>query len=269
MECKKCGCDTFIKKDDWYECASCGAITFDTSITINDVTSPTKAIEKIDSEGPIIQEEPIEETIQEDKANEPSENSEKKDKKKSKEKKNSNEEKPSRLKEIVDFLLPIFIAMIVALLLKTFIFANCVVPTGSMLNTIQEGDRLIASRIAYVSDEPQRYDIILFHYPDDESTIYVKRIIGLPGEKVEVVDGVVYVTQEDGKTIQLDDSFVTTGKPVGDFGPYYVPEDSYFMMGDNRGNSWDSRYWDNKYVHKSKILGKVKFRYYPNFSAVE
>jgi signal peptidase I len=175
----------------------------------------------------------------------------------------------SKLRETIDFFIPIVIAIVIAMILKMFVFANAVVPTGSMLNTIQEGDRIIASRLAYISNDPERYDIVIFHYPDDEEQYFVKRVIGLPGETVEIVDGIVYVTTTDGETIQLDDSFVTNCTPTGDFGPYVVPEDSYFMMGDNRNSSWDSRYWDNKFVQKDKIIGKVKFRYYPSISKVE
>jgi len=164
--------------------------------------------------------------------------------------------KKSGIKDIIDFCIPIVIAVALALCLRTFVFANAVVPTGSMLNTIQEGDRIVASRLAYNNNDPERYDIILFHYPDNEKEIYVKRIIGLPGETVQIVNGVVYVTKTDGKTIQLDDSFITTGTPYGDFGPYEVPEDSYFMLGDNRNNSKDSRYWQNTYVKRDKIIGE-------------
>ena len=138
-----------------------------------------------------------------------------------------------------------------------------------MLNTIQEKDRIIASRLAYIKNDPERYDIVIFKYPDNEEQCFVKRVIGLPGETVEIVNGTVYVTKTDGETIQLDDSFVTNCTPEGDFGPYVVPADSYFMLGDNRNTSWDSRYWDNKYVHKDKILGKVMFRYYPNISKIQ
>lgn len=175
----------------------------------------------------------------------------------------------SVIKEILDFLLPVAIAVIVAIVLKTFVFANAVVPTGSMLNTIQENDRIIASRLSYIQNDPERYDVVLFKYPDDEDIIFVKRVIGLPNETVEIVNGIVYVTKTDGETIQLDDRFVTNGEPVGDFGPYVVPNDCYFMLGDNRNDSKDSRYWKNKYVSKDKILGKVKFRYYPSFGKIE
>jgi signal peptidase I len=183
---------------------------------------------------------------------------------------NKNNKKPkSKTREAIDFCIPIVIAIVVAIVLKTVVFANAIVPTGSMLNTIQEGDRIIANRLAYITNDPERYDIVIFHYPDDEEQYFVKRIIGLPGETVEVVNGIVYVTTTDGEIIQLDDSFVTNCVPTGDFGPYEVPEDCYFMMGDNRNSSWDSRYWDNKYVQRDKILGKVKFKYYPSISKVE
>ena len=251
MNCKKCGSDALIKKDDWYECAHCGATMFDTDVNINDVKSPTKEVEKIEQA-----EEGKEVNYKTYNPNEPEDEEE--------------EKKPkSKLREAVEFLIPIVVAVIIAIILKSVVFANAVVPTGSMLNTIHEGDRIIASRLAYINEDPQRYDVIIFKYPDDETQIYVKRVLGLPGETVQVVNGVVYVTKTDGETIQLDDSFVTNGTPEGDFGPFEVPADSYFMMGDNRNSSWDSRFWNNKFVNKEKILGKVKFKYYPSFGKIE
>lgn len=251
MNCKKCGSDALIKKDDWYECAHCGATMFDTDVNINDVKSPTKEVEKIEQA-----EEGKEVNFKTYNPNEPEAEEEEKQPK-------------SKLREAVEFLIPIVVAVIIAIILKSVVFANAVVPTGSMLNTIHEGDRIIASRLAYVKEDPQRYDVIIFKYPDDEKQIYVKRVIGLPGETVQVVNGVVYVTKTDGETIQLDDSFVTNCTPEGNFGPFEVPADSYFMMGDNRNSSWDSRFWDNKFVNKEKILGKVKFKYYPSFGKIE
>lgn len=177
--------------------------------------------------------------------------------------------KKSFFREVLEFVIPIILAVAIALFLKNCVIANAKVPTGSMLNTIQEGDRIIASRLAYLNDDPERYDIIIFKFPDDESQYFVKRVIGLPGETVNIVNGIVYVTKIDGTTIQLDDSFVTNCVPVGNFGPYVVPEDSYFMLGDNRNNSEDSRYWENKYVKKDKIIGKVLFRYYPTISSIK
>lgn len=185
------------------------------------------------------------------------------------EQKAKNKKEKSKLRDIIDFCIPIVIAVIIAILLKSFVIANAIVPTGSMLNTIQEKDRIVASRLAYIKNDPQRYDIIIFRYPDDEEQYFVKRVIGLPGETVQIVQGVVYVTKTNGETVMLDDSFVTNCKPYGNFGPFEVPADSYFVMGDNRNDSLDSRYWNNKYVHKEKIIGKVMFRYYPHPSKIE
>lgn len=251
MNCKKCGSDALIKKDDWYECAHCGATMFDTDVNINDVKSPTKEVEKIEQA-----EESKDVNYKTYNPNEPEAEEEEKQPK-------------SKLREAVEFLIPIVVAVIIAIILKSVVFANAVVPTGSMLNTIHEGDRIIASRLAYVKEDPQRYDVIIFKYPDDEKQIYVKRVIGLPGETVQVINGVVYVTKTNGETIQLDNSFVTNCTPEGNFGPFEVPADSYFMMGDNRNSSWDSRFWDNKFVNKEEILGKVKFKYYPSFGKIE
>ena len=179
--------------------------------------------------------------------------------------------KKSFFKEFLDFLIPIVIAIIIAIVLKSVVFANAVVPTGSMLNTIQLKDRVIASRLAYKNDEPQRNDIILFYYPDDpkRQTVYVKRIIGLPGETVEMVNGVVYITKTDGEIVQLKEDFVTVEEPIGDYGPYVVPENSYFMLGDNRNKSKDSRFWQNQFVNKEDIIGKVLFKYYPKYEKVQ
>ena len=157
------------------------------------------------------------------------------------------------------------------MLLKTFVFANAVVPTGSMLDTIQLGDRVIASRLAYTRDDPERGDVVIFINPDYDPELpkgngnekyYVKRVIGLPGETVEIINGVTYITDAGGQKYTLDESSYLREEQFGDFGPYTVPEGSYFMMGDNRNASLDARYWNNKYVTKDNIVGKVKFRYY-------
>ncbi|MCC8073140.1 MAG: signal peptidase I [Clostridiales bacterium] len=283
MICKKCGCDALIKDGDWYKCPNCGAEMFDTEVTVNNIKSPTKAVEEIDGDLPnrksdsftpdskeTVSENQNADTLDVSTENDDEVSKKKKGRKNKKNKKENEIKEPkSKLRDAVDFCIPIVIAVIVAILLKTFVFANAVVPTGSMLNTIQLNDRIIASRLAYINDDPERYDVIIFKYPDDEEQCFVKRVIGLPGETVEIVSGVVYVTKTDGTTIQLDDSFVTNCEPYGDFGPYEVPEDCYFVLGDNRNDSWDSRYWTNTYVEKDKILGKVLFRYYPSITKIE
>ena len=172
--------------------------------------------------------------------------------------------KKSKLREFLEFIAPIVIAMIIAMVLKHFVFANAVIPTGSMLDTIQQGDRVIASRLAYTLNDPERFDIAIFKYPDNEKEYFVKRVIGLPGEKVDILNGTVYITGADGKTLELRDDFVSDENQDNYSGSFVVPEDCYFVMGDNRDNSVDSRYWvTTNYVSRDKFIGKVMFRYYP------
>lgn len=162
-------------------------------------------------------------------------------------------------KELFDILKTVIIAVVVAFVITNFVIVNAVVPTGSMKNTIMPQDRLIAFRLSYLFSEPQRGDIVVFKAPDDESTLYVKRIIGLPGETINIVDGKVYINDS---LAPIEDSYIME-KMEGDFGPYTVPEDSYFMMGDNRNDSQDSRYWQHTFLPKENILGKVMIKYYP------
>lgn len=128
-------------------------------------------------------------------------------------------------------------------------------PDGiSMENTILGGEKILINRDAYKYGTPERYDIIAFDYPDDRSDMFIQRIIGLPGETVDIRAGKVYI---DGSDTPLDDSFCPE-EALGDFGPYIVPEDSYFMLGDNRNYSKDSRFWENQYVSIRAIVGKAE-----------
>jgi len=114
------------------------------------------------------------------------------------------------------------------------------------------GSRIIINRLAYLTQEPQRGDVISFWYPDNPKENYLKRIIALPGETVEGKDGIIYI---NGK--ELEESYIKEVSYM-DFGPYTVPEESYFVMGDNRNNSWDSRYWTSKFVTRDAIVGKSR-----------
>lgn len=173
-------------------------------------------------------------------------------------------------KEWISFFIPIIFALVLSGIIKTVFIANVKVPTGSMNDTIMEGDRLIVNRLAYTKNDVKRYDIVVFHAPDalaegDKKLLYVKRVIGLPGETVEIKAGDVYVTQTDGTQIKLESNFVKNEYwDSEDYGPYIVPENSYFMMGDHRNNSWDARFWTNKYVDKKTIIGKAVYRYFPH-----
>ena len=162
-------------------------------------------------------------------------------------------------KEIFSYLRIIIIAVGAAVVLVTCIIINAKVPSGSMKDTINEGDRLIGLRVAYLFSSPKRGDVVIFKYPDDESKKFVKRVIGLPGETVSFTDGDVYVTGEKIDEPSFKEQHVTVSPNATS---YTVPEDCYFMLGDNRENSKDSRYWAEPYVQKKKILAKVLFRYF-------
>ena len=171
-------------------------------------------------------------------------------------------DKQDIIREIVSWIKTIVFAVVFALCITQFVIVNAKVPTGSMMDNIKPNDRIVAFRLSYIRTGPKRFDIVVFHFPDDRTQLYVKRVIGLPGETVTIRAGKVYIN--DNKD-PLDDSFVRTKPYEEDFGPVTVPEGSYFMMGDNRNNSADSRVWNNKYVVSKDILGKVLFRYFPNF----
>lgn len=168
--------------------------------------------------------------------------------------------KKTTMRELWDYVKMIIFVVVFVLLLNNFIIINAKIPSPSMEKTIMEGDQLFGNRLAYRFGEPKRLDIVIFKYPDDESQLFIKRVIGLPGEKVDIVDGKVYIN--DSKTA-LEDSYLPEEMEDGTWGPYTVPEDSYFVLGDNRNNSRDSRYWTNTFVHRDKILGKAGLRYWP------
>jgi signal peptidase I len=162
-------------------------------------------------------------------------------------------------KEIFSWVMIFFIALILALVINKLIIYKVSPPTASMENTIMVGDRVVTFRLAYLFGDPKRGDIVVFEFPDNPEEDFIKRIIGLPGETVEGINGVVYI---DGEP--LAENYFKE-EPEGDFGPFLVPEDKYFMMGDNRNISWDARYWENQYVSKNKIRGKALFKY-PDFT---
>ena len=123
---------------------------------------------------------------------------------------------------------------------------------------------IIGNRLAYINSEPRRGDIVVFYYPDDESQKFIKRIIGLPGETIYIADGIVYI---DGQP--LDESAYLTVETYGVSGPFTIPENCYFMMGDNRNSSNDSRFWTNHFVSRDKIIAKALFCYYPSIHLIK
>lgn len=170
-------------------------------------------------------------------------------------------------KEILSWIQILAAAAVIAYVLTTYIIANSTVPTGSMENTIMSHSRVLGSRLTYKFSEPERGDIAIFRYPDDKeegiTTYYVKRIIGLPGETVDIVDGKIYI---NGSDTPLDEPYLHEEMDMygKDHLHYNVPEGHYFMLGDNRNNSNDARFWKNKYVPEEDLIAKVYLEYFPN-----
>ena len=175
------------------------------------------------------------------------------------------EEKVNWKKELMEWLIVIEVAVVFAVILNTFIIVNASIPTASMETSIMTGDRVFGNRLAYINAEPERGDIIMFKFPDDERQLFIKRIIGMPGETLEMKDGKIYI---NGAETPLEEPYLNA-IPVGDYGPIEIPENAYFMMGDNRNNSADSRYWSHTFVYKDKIVGKAVLKYYPSIKRVD
>ena len=164
-----------------------------------------------------------------------------------------------KLADFVDLAIVCVITLIIGLLLNQFVILVGYVPSGSMENLIMTNDQILANRTAYWFSDPQRGDVVVFYAPDEKAvgntTHYVKRIIGLPGETVTIDQGLVYI---DGKL--LEEPYLEFPTRSGD-GVYIVPEGHYFMMGDHRTDSADSRVWKHKYVPLEDIQGEVFLKY--------
>lgn len=171
------------------------------------------------------------------------------------------EEKGSPMREAIGWTLTFLIAIIVALALKNYVIINATVPTGSMEHTIEPKDCLFGLRLSYTFSAPERGDIVIFNAPDNASEKYVKRVIGLPGEKIRIENANIYI--DDSKE-PLQESYLKE-EWVKATGPYEfeVPEGCYLMLGDNRNDSLDARYWKNTYVSEDAIIGKAYVIYYP------
>jgi signal peptidase I len=161
--------------------------------------------------------------------------------------------------EFVAWLKTLASAAVYATLIVTFGFQVARVEGQSMAPTLQNQDRLIVNKFAYLSavGEPQPGDIVMLYYPINPDKSFVKRVIAKENQRVRIVDGKVYVND-----VPVDDSFVPEQyKSHEDWGPEVVPEGYYFVMGDHRNNSSDSRHWG--YVPKKYIIGRVQLRWWP------
>ncbi len=170
---------------------------------------------------------------------------------------------------IREYFESIVITAIIALFATTFVVQAFKIPTGSMESNLLIGDHLLVNKFVYGNHHSpwaalmpykdlKRGDVVVFKYPHNPEVAYVKRLIGLPGEKVEIVGRTVYVDEQplEEKYTQ----FIDPGSIYERYGPYEVPEGQYFVMGDNRDNSQDSRYWG--FVPRDYFIGKALVIYW-------
>lgn len=153
-----------------------------------------------------------------------------------------------------EWVIPIAIALVLALLIKQFLIFKVYIPSGSMIPTLNEGDQLFVTRV-YNLDNLKRGDILVFD-SDELNDVLIKRLIGLPGDKINIVKGTVYVNGE-----KLEEDYVKNSDDIS--GEFEVPEGKYFFLGDNRAISYDARRWKNPYIDGSDIKAKAQIRVYP------
>ena len=153
-------------------------------------------------------------------------------------------------------------AVALALLIRTFIIAPFKIPSGSMRSTLMEGDRILVSKFIYRFHEPRRGDIIVFRFPDDPKRPFIKRLVGVGGDRVEIRDGHAWINNELPADGRLHEIFYYNQGVFGQEGrPIEVPEQHYFVLGDNSSSSHDSRFWG--FVPKRLLIGKAVCIFWP------
>ncbi len=161
------------------------------------------------------------------------------------------------LKEIVSLVV---LAVIIVVPIRVFVAQPFVVEGASMYPTFKNGDYLIIDELTYRFSEPERGDVIVFRYPNNPSVFYIKRVIGLPGESVTIDRGLVTIVRTDGTRITLDEPYVVTEDATYSINST-LGTDQYFVMGDNRPKSSDSRVWGA--LPKDDIIGRAYVRIFP------
>lgn len=158
---------------------------------------------------------------------------------------------------VMEYVESIVIAVLLAMFIMTFIGRSYVVDGSSMVPTLHDGERLLVDKLTYRFSEPERGDIVVFKFPANPKYRYIKRVIGVPGDKILIEGGSVYLNG-----VRLAEGYVS--EPVRErFGPFEVPEGHIFVLGDNRNNSQDSRYTLVGYVPYKLIEGRALVRYWP------
>ena len=170
------------------------------------------------------------------------------------------EEKPNVMRELLGMLVYVGIVLAITFLIITFVGQRTHVSGESMENTLDDGDQLIVDKLTYRFHDPERFDIIVFPFRYKDNTYYIKRIIGLPGETVQIADGEIYINGEVleesyGREVMQDAGLAAEPIPLGD--------DEYFVLGDNRNYSSDSRDPSVALIHRKEIIGRAWLRIWP------
>lgn len=170
------------------------------------------------------------------------------------------EEKPNVMRELLSMLVYVGVVLAITFLIITFVGQRTHVSGESMENTLDDGDQLIVDKLTYRFHDPERFDIIVFPFRYKDNTYYIKRIIGLPGETVQIVDGEIYINGEVleesyGREVMQDAGLAAEPITLGD--------DEYFVLGDNRNYSSDSRDPSVALIHRKEIIGRAWLRIWP------
>ena len=170
------------------------------------------------------------------------------------------EEKPNVMRELLGMLVYVGIVLAITFLINTFVGQRTHVSGESMENTLDDGDQLIVDKLTYRFHDPERFDIIVFPFRYKDNTYYIKRIIGLPGETVQIADGEIYINGEVleesyGREVMQDAGLAAEPITLGD--------DEYFVLGDNRNYSSDSRDPSVALIHRKEIIGRAWLRIWP------
>jgi len=156
----------------------------------------------------------------------------------------------------------VLVAVITVVVVRNFLIQPFLVSGASMEPNFSSGDYLLIDEVSYRFREPQRGEVVVFHYPGDERVYYIKRIIGLPGERIVVNEGGITIfNQEYQDGFKLEEGYLPLGLGTSGREEINLKDNEYFVLGDNRNYSFDSRSWGN--LQKSEIVGLVRLRLWP------
>lgn len=163
----------------------------------------------------------------------------------------------TKLREVFDWIISVTIAIVIALVIRTFVVELYKVDGQSMRPTLQNEERVVVNKFLYHFEKPKFGDVIVFEFPKDKSRNFIKRVIGIPGDTVEIKDSKVYVNDKI-----LDEPYILSTTELG-FKKEVVPPNTVFVLGDNRNNSEDSRFQDVGFVPYELIKGKAEYIFWP------